>query len=191
MSKINLAPDVRLEKLKTKRMNFYVTIGAIVAVGILVLFILIIQGYRWSQSYSLSQTKEKIANTKDELKNYKDIEDMVINIEQGTAAINSIEKNQPRWSRFMPVLEQVTPNDVRFSELTQSGNKFTAKAEGKYVYSIARLINSLNSYQYKNDQNAQTGVKLFKNVNVDGYSINDKNLVDFDVTFEITNGVLW
>ncbi len=191
MAKINLAPDIRLEKLRIKKLNFYITLGALIIFGVLVLFILILQGYRWSQSYSLDQTKKKIASTEDELKNYKDIEDMVVNIEQGTSAINNIDKTTPKWSRFMPVLEQVTPNDISFTELSQSGNQFKAKAEGRYVYSIARLMKSLANYEYKDNQDDQTGTKLFQNVSVDGYSITDNGLVDFDITFEMKDGVLW
>lgn len=191
MAKINLAPDIRLEKLKHKRRNFYVTIGGIIFVGALILFILILQGYRWSQVYSLDQTKKKISSTDDELKSYKDIEDMAVNIEQGLKAINDVEKSQPKWSLFLPALERATPNDIKFSELSNDGYKFTAKAQGKYVYSIARLIKSLEGYKYKSSPDDQTGKKLFKNVNVDGYTVNDQGLVDFDITFEMEQGVLW
>lgn len=190
MSKINLAPDVRLEKLKIKRRNFIVTMSAIVILGIMVIFILILQGYRWSRVYSLDQTKKKIASTQDELKSYKDIEDMVINIEQGIKAINEIENGEPKWSKFFPVLEQVIPNDIRFVELNQDGYKFTGKVQGRQIYSIARLIKSLEGYQYNNKQEGAEGEKLFKNVDVKEYNIKD-NLVEFDITFEIEQGVLW
>lgn len=190
MAKINLAPDVRLEKLKIKRRNFIVTISAIVTLGVMVIFILILQGYRLSQVYSLDQTKKKIASTQDELKSYKDIEDMVVNIEQGIKAVNEIEKNEPKWSKFMPVLEKVTPNDVRFTELSIEGNKFTAKADGRYVSSIARIIKSLENYEYKDTPEAEKGKKLFTNVDVKGYDSKD-GLVNFDITFEMEQGVLW
>lgn len=186
MAKINLAPDVRLDKLKTKRRNFIVTMAAIVVLGIMVVFILILQGYKWSKMYSLDQTKKKIASTQDELKGYKDIEDMVINIEQGTKAVNEIEKAEPKWSKFFPVLQQLTPNDIRFTDLSNDGNKFTARLQGQQVTSIARVINSLEGYK---DQ--ATGKNLFKNVNVDGYTLNDKNQVEFNMTFEMEPGVLW
>lgn len=190
MGKINLAPDIRQEKIKLKKRNFYVTMAAILIVGATLLFILALQGYRFSKVYSLDQTKKKIANTKDELKSYKNIEDMVINIEQGIKAINEIERTEPKWSRFMPVLEQVTPNDVRFTEFSMDGNKFSAKATGKHIYSIARAIKSLENYEYKAAPEAKSGQKLFKNVNVDGYDSKD-GMVNFDITFEMEQGVLW
>lgn len=192
MAKINLAPDVRLDKLKTKRRNFLVTISAIGVLAAMVVFILIIQGYRWSRVYSLDVTKKKIADTKEELKTYKDIEDMVINIEQGIKAVNDIEQGEPKWSKFFPEIEKVTPNDIRFISLSPIGNKFTAKVEGQNVSSIARLIKSLEGYEYKVNANDKTGKKLFKNVNVDSYSVGEKsNLVEFDVTFEMEEGILW
>lgn len=191
MSKINLAPDVRLEKLKIKRRNFIVTMSAIVTLGVMVIFILILQGYRWSRVYSLDQTKKKIANTQDELKSYKDIEDMVINIEQGTKAVKEIDSSTPKWSLFLPILEQVTPNDVRFTEFSNEGNNFTAKVQGKQVVSIARLIKSLENYEYKTSPDVQTGQKLFKNIEVDGYTKNSSNMVDFEITFEMEQGILW
>src|SRR3990170_6149865 len=130
MAKINLAPDIRLEKLKLKRRNFIVTMSAIVTLGAMVVFILVLQGYRWSRVYSLDQTKKKIASTQDELKSYKNIEDMVVNIEQGIKAVNEIEKNTPKWSSFFPELGKATPNDIRFTSFSQDGSKFTAKAQG-------------------------------------------------------------
>lgn len=190
MEKINLAPDVRLDKLRTKRRNFMVTMIAVVTLVATVIFILILQGYRLSRVYSLDQTKKKIANTKEELKDYKNIEDMVINIEQGLKAINQIETSEPLWSVFLPVLEQVTPNDVRFSELSADGNKFTAKAEGQSVVSIARLIKSLENYEYKATQESKEGKKLFKNVNVEEYEIKS-GLYTFQIEFEMEQGILW
>lgn len=189
MTKINLAPDVRQEKLKTKKRNFFVTMTAILIIAATLIFILILQGYRWSRVYSLDQTKKKISSTEDELKNYKDIEEMVINIEKGLNAVGEIEKNQPKWSKFVPVLEQVTPNDVKFVELSMEGNKFTAKAEGKQVQSIARVIKSLEDYKYQGNKEAE-GKPLFKSVNVDGYKGGGSG-VDFEITFEIEQGVLW
>lgn len=192
MAKINLAPDVRLDKLKTKRRNFIVTISAIGILVGMVVFILILQGYRWSRVYSLDVTKKKIAETKEELTKYKDIEDMVINIEQGLRAVNEIETGEPKWSKFFPELEKVTPNDIRFISFSQTGNKFTAKVEGQNVSSIARTVKSLEGYEYKVNADDKTGKKLFKNVNVDSYSTSDKsNLVEFDVTFEMEEGMLW
>jgi Tfp pilus assembly protein PilN len=191
MTKINLAPDVRQDKLRTKRRNFFVTMGAIIVVGVTLLFILGLQGYKWSRVYSLNQTNKKIKSTQDELKSYKDIEEMVINIEQGIKAVDEIERSEPKWSKFLPVLEQVTPNDVRFTELSVDGNKFTAKAEGRQVYSIARVIKSLENYEYKTSPDDKKGRKLFKNIEVDGYTKGDGGLVNFDITFEMEQGILW
>ena len=43
------------------------TISAIGILAGMVVFILILQGYRWSRVYSLDVTKKKIADTKEEL----------------------------------------------------------------------------------------------------------------------------
>ncbi len=185
MTKINLAPDVRLDKLKTKRRNFMVTITAIIILAGMVAFILVLQGYKWSKIYLLDQTKKKIASTNDELKGYKDIEDMVVNIEQGTKAINNIEQSEPKWSRFFPVLEKVTPNDVQFLSLSQTDNKFTAQIKGRQLYSIPRLMNTLDSYK-----DEKTGRNLFKNVSVTSYSASG-DAIDFSISFEMEQGILW
>ncbi|RJO61581.1 hypothetical protein C4544_02505 [candidate division WS5 bacterium] len=196
MTKINLAPEVRQEKIKTKKRNFFVTMTAVLVIAAVLIFILILQGYRWSRVYSLDRTKEKIASTQDELKGYKDIEEMVINIEKGLKAVEEIESNQPKWSKFVPVLEQVTPNDIKFVELSMDGNKFTAKAEGKQVQSIARAIKSLEDYKYQekkegvSESSAKEGRLLFTNVNVDGYKAGGSG-VEFEMTFEVEQGVLW
>lgn len=193
MAKINLVPDVKLDKLKTKRRNFIVTVVAIVFLGVMIIFILILQGYRWSRVYSLDQTKKKIASTKDELKSYKDIEDMVTNIENGTKAVNEIERKEPKWSRFLPVLQQVTPNDIRFSEFEiRDNNQIHAKVQGRDIGSIGRLIKSLERYEHKADPNDKKGKILFKNVDVKGYTTNDTSqLIEFDIDFEMEQGVLW
>lgn len=185
MGKINLVSDIRLEKIRLKKRNYIITMSAIFVLGFMFVFILALQGYRWSRVYSLDNTKKKIANTQDELKSYKDIEDMVINIEKGTQAINEIEASQPKWSEFLPILQEVTPQDIRFTEFDQSDRKFKAKAQGKSVESIARLIKSLEDYKYK-----KSGIALFKNVNVEGYD-NKSGFVEFEIVFEMEEGVLW
>jgi len=189
MSKINLVSDIRLQKIKLKKRNFFVTLSAVVSLAVILVVILILQGYKWSQVIILDNTKKKIAKTDEELKDYKDIEEMVINIEQGLKAINDIESSGAKWSKFLPVLEKVTPNDIQFTEFSQTGNKFSAKASGKSVQSISRLINSLESYEHK-ENDTQSGAKLFKNVNVDGYDTQN-SLISFSVTFEMAEGVLW
>lgn len=190
MTKINLAPDVRQDKLKLKRRNFMVTLIAVILLVVTIVFILLLQGYRLSRVYSLDQTKKKIESTKTELKKYKDIEDMVVNIEQGLKAINDIENSEPKWSQFLPVLEKVTPNDIRFTELSVENKEFTAKAEGRSISSIARIIKSLENYEHKASEDAKTGTKLFKNVIVEGYEIKN-GAVNFNISFEMEENILW
>lgn len=190
MGKINLVSDIRLEKIKLKRRKFVVTVSAVLILGVMLVFVLLLQGYKWSRVYVLDSTKKKIAATDGELAKYKDIEDMVVNIEHGLQAVKNIESSEPKWSKFLPILEQVTPNDIRFTEFTQTGNTFTAQAQGRSVQSIARVIKSLENYEYKENIDAKVGKKLFKNVNVDGYDLKGKE-VNFSISFEMEQGVLW
>ncbi len=190
MAKINLMPDVKQERIKTKRRNFFVTITAIVILAATILALIVMQGYKWALDYNLARTKEDISRTNDELKNYADIEQTVTNIEQGLQAINQVSSSEPRWSLFLPQLEKVTPNDVQYTQFSQEGNTFKASAVGKSVVSIARTIKALENYTYQKDKSSQRQ-KLFNNVVVTGYSKDENGNVKFDISFDLKQGVLW
>ncbi len=190
MSKINLMPDVKQEKIKTKRRNFFVTIAAMAILAITILALLVLQGYKWALDYNLSRTKQDIASTNDELKNYADIERIVDDINQGLAAINQVQAQEPKWSLFLPQLEKVTPNDIQYTQFSQNGNTFKASAVGKNVVSIARAIKALDDYNYQQSGNNQNQ-KLFNNVVVTGYDQGTNGNVKFDISFDLKQGVLW
>lgn len=204
MSKINLVPDFRLEKIKTKRRNFLITFFSAITIIIMVVLVVLLQSLQYVQKYNLERTEKDISKTKDELKEYSDIESMVINIEQGLKAIDEMSKSESKWSLFLPELEKITPNDIRFSDFNQEGTTFKARAEGQNITSLARLIKSLETYKYvkpetpstpdaSNEQTVQNqGKALFKNIVVTGYTKEGSdNFIKFEISFELEEGILW
>lgn len=192
MSKINLVPDIRVEKIKTKRRNFVVTFFAIIIIVVLVTTLVILQGYRVFQKVSLDSTNKNIVQTKEELKEYAGLEKTITNIEQGLKAVDDISKNEPRWSLFLPQLEKATPNDIKFTGFTQEGTAFKASVSGQKVVSIARLIKSLESYEFKKNEGDEENKKLFKNVTITGYTRDaESGLLTAEVSFELEGGLLW
>ena len=95
MSKINLMPDVKQEKIKTKRRNFFVTITAMAILAITILALLVLQGYKWALDYNLSRTKQDIASTNDELKNYADIERIVDDVRSPMEPSLNVGRKEP------------------------------------------------------------------------------------------------
>lgn len=197
MSKINLMPEVKVEQIKIKRYNFMATFAAIIVLTIIALGVTILLGYKYILARDIKNTNADITALREELKGYQELEEMVVNIDQGLTSINEITLSQHQWSGFLSHLEKVTPNDIQFVDFSQEGMKFTATAKGKNVSSIGRLIQSLENYEVQagsseeSNQAEVSGSKLFRAVDVDGYTKDVDGTVDFSITFELQEGVLW
>lgn len=185
MSKINLIPEVRQEKLRLNRMNSAVT-TAVIVVGIVVVTIIV--GFA---SYAGILTAQKVAiknetgSVQDNLDTMKNLEATVTNLEGGLADIKLIVNGNKDWNNLFVVLEKNTPEDIQFTSLTVSSDSVQAMLTGKDVKSIDRFINSFSNA--KNEK----GLNYFSDVVVSSYSLKDDGQTTFQARFNLNGAAIW
>lgn len=148
MFKINLAPEIQQQKQEQATKNNYAIIGGISIVSITVAIIIIIGSITAVQSIRLNSTKEDIENISKESEQYKELEKIVLSLEEGIEGAKSMLGGQNSWTKLFPHLEAATPNDIAFKRLLISPEgQINATLEGQNVGSLARFIESYKRYQ--------------------------------------------
>jgi Tfp pilus assembly protein PilN len=192
MFQINLVPEIKIEQEKLNRLNRYVTEIAIVVfmlLGVIIIMFLSVNFYQRQKVSSLNSKTEKIEN---ELKAYNEIEETVNSLETGIKEIKELQLSEEKWSLFFQNLEKATPDDIRITSLSLSGDSATANLEGSSVESIDRFIKSFNAYRVEKSKTVngeevkyKEETALFNNLVVTGYSKNNEKYI-FDAEFNFS-----
>ncbi len=147
MFKINLVPEIQIEKKKSARRNALATFFAIAVVSISVTTLVILAGVRVARDATLSGVDQRIAAVDEESEEYRELEEAVISLEKGLAGLRSILSGENTWTNLLPHLERATPSEVQFESIKLEGNTLSADLRGRDVNSLARMINSYKEYQ--------------------------------------------
>jgi hypothetical protein len=185
MSKINLIPEVRQEKLRLQRLNSVTTTAAVVVAVVFVAVIIILSLYAGVLAAQKSSINHDINSVQESLNTMKDLEKTVTNLEGGLADIKEIVNGNKDWSSFLTVLEKSTPGDIQFTNLAINSGVANASLVGKDIKAIDRFINSFSNV--KNDK----GDNYFSDVKVTGYSRKDNGQYTFQTTFNLNGSAIW
>jgi Tfp pilus assembly protein PilN len=146
MTKINLIAGYQEEKIQTKKISNYFTIGAVSFIVVIIVAIVIVWGVTVTQKAITQNTKEKIAQTQQELEQYKGLEETVISLEKGLAGAREILNGKYQWTKLLDHLEASTPKDVQYTALKLSDQKIDATLTGQDVNSLSRYVDSYKGY---------------------------------------------
>jgi Tfp pilus assembly protein PilN len=147
MFKINLVPEAQERKLAIKKAALYSNLGAALLIGLIILSTLIITGIRISKQTELNATKVQITNLNTEIAGYKELEETVLSLENGLAAIKQIANGDNAWTNLLPHIEKATPGDVRYTNLKLNGDAVQASLRAPSVDSLAKMVDSFKQYK--------------------------------------------
>jgi VCBS repeat-containing protein len=147
MIKINLISDLQEKKVKTKKVNSYVTMGSVGFIVVILVTILFIWGVIVAEQTITNKTNKDIATAEAELAQYKDLETVVISLEKGLASAKTILNGKDNWTRLLVHMEAAAPKDVQYTKLKLTDGKIEADLNGKSVDSISRYIESYKGYK--------------------------------------------
>jgi len=184
MLKINLVPEAKQQQKKIQKMNLTVTSAFIITASLILLILITIMVIRISNLSQNKKLKTSINGTEEELVLYKDLEETVVSLKKGLDGVKEITSKSSKWSKFFSELEKATPQDVSFKNLNIKDTEITATLTGKNIDSLARFIESFQSYTVKEKN-------LFVNLDVTGYTKEENNKVNFDAKFSFVKEVLW
>lgn len=183
MFKVNLAPEIQQERIRVKRINFLATIISVVIGGLLflVLFVLLGADALWTGQRNKVQHDIDSVNAELNSDEFKQLADTVISLQNSLSSIDQLIKNRPSWRRFFEYLESATPQDIQINSITISDNgQLNMQLTGYSPDSVGRFIKAFQDFQVplldnngntkKDDKGNDITTKVFKDVDVPGYS---------------------
>lgn len=185
MSKINLIPEVRRQKLKLQQVNKTVTSLAVLLGIILAAVIIGLSVYAGIIKAQTNSLDGKIEKVQDSLDTMKDLEATVLNLETGLTDIKAIIAGAKDWGNLFSLLERYTPGDIQITNFTVNGSSVTMSLKGKSVEAIDRFIASFSAAKDDNDQNC------FSNVVVNGYTKKGATEVVFSAALDLNEDAVW
>lgn len=147
MFKINLVPEVQEKKQQVAKVNYLTTVISLSVLGILVIVLVILGGIVLTNKTLISSTEKSIKGVNSELSQYKELEELVLSLENGLAGARQILDGNNAWTKLLPHIEGATPTDIRFTKLSLEGGKITAGLEGMDINSLARFVESFKKYE--------------------------------------------
>ncbi len=185
MSKINLIPEVRQQKLKVQQLNATVTSTAVVLAVVVGIVTFSLAGYAGVMATQKASIERDIVTTQDSLDTMKDLEATVLNLELGLKNIKAIIDGNKNWNNLFLVFEKNTPTDIQISNLTMNSGLLSLSMKGKEVRSIDRFLGAFIAAKNDKDEN------YFLNVSVAGFTKKDTGAVTFESKINVNEAALW
>lgn len=147
MFQINLVPEVQEKKQKVSQLNYLTTVISLSILGGVVIVLVIIGGLLLTNKAMISSTEKNIAEVNAELEEYKELEKIVLSLENGLAGAKKILDGNNAWTKLLPHIEKATPTDIKFTKLSLESGKISASLEGRDINSLARFVDSFKNYE--------------------------------------------
>ncbi len=175
MIQFNLLPDIKLDYIKAERTKKMVILIALAATGaaLAILVLLVLQVYV-VQKAQMSSVDKSIKTSSDTLKNTKDV-DKILTVQNQLNALGNLHQKKPQISRLFGFLSQLTPSQVKISNLKLDNTAATINLSGTADNqpTINKFIDTLKFTTYKFDGSTTTS-KAFSNVVQQSYAPSDK-----------------
>ena len=190
MIRLNLLPDVKLEYLRTKRVQAQViSIATIVTIAAAALVILLALWVFGGQSIQKSYLTGQIKKNSSTLKQKEDI-DKYLTIQNQLAHITALHEGKTDYSRLMkylPILNPTPPNNVTLTNVEvatdDAGNRLLLTGEVKDYTSLTTFRDTLVNAQLSYGEGVSE--KLFETVTVASSSLDKSTSGGAIVSFKI------
>lgn len=189
MITLNLLPDVKLEYLRTKRVQARViSIATLVTGSVLGLVILVAIWVYGGQALQKQYLTGEIVKHGNELKSIPDI-NKYLTIQNQLANLTALHQNKNDFSRlltFLPILNPAPPNNVTLTSVelatSDTGNTLVFQGEVKDYTGLNTFRDTLRNAEVKYDGQTE---KLFETVTVSTSSLELSDKGQAVVVFKI------
>lgn len=147
MFQINLVPEIQEEKNKLFKLKSIVFLVCFIIIVAVLAILLIVQAITLNNKRLARKTDQNIAQKKQEIAQYKNLEEAVISLQDGLEGAKQILSGKNSWVTLLEHLEKATPAEVKFTSLSLESGKIEANLEGRDVYSVGRMEESFKNYQ--------------------------------------------
>lgn len=189
MITLNLLPDVKLEYIKTRRLQTRViSIAVLVTAGVVGLVLLVAIWVYAVQAVQKSYLTDQITLHAKELKQLPEI-DKYLTLQNQLNNLTALHEGKNDLSRLMvylPILNPAPPNNVTFTNVElasgDSGNVLTFRGEAKDYTGLNTFRDTLTNASFKNGEVTE---KLFESVIVSSSSLELGNNGSMLIVFNI------
>jgi len=202
MIELNLLPDVKLQYVHAQKSRMraisIVSIGSIVAVGLVVLFAIYVYAVQPGRGYFIDKDIVKYNN---ELESITGLNDY-LTIQQQLDALPELHAGKPIYSRiigYLPILNPSPPNNMRVTQLRidsdAGAEELTIQGQAPSYTAVTVFESTLKSalFNYMLDGEVQEPAILFSAVTVTdtslGVDTNGNKIANFTVTLKVNENV--
>lgn len=177
MIQFNLLPDVKIEYIRTQRMKRSVLMLSIVISGVSVAFlVLLFLTVRVAQPRHMANLQKDVEAGVKTLKATEDI-NKILTIQNQLNVLNGLHDNKPVASRTFDYIKQVTPKDVRITNLRLDfdANTITIQGRADSISAVNTYVDTLKFTKYSATEDEKTvEAQAFSEVVLGSYSVSDK-----------------
>ncbi len=184
MVQLNLLPDVKLKYAKARKAQRTFVLSSVILSGIALVVVGLLAGVVYgTQKITLASLDKSIEKSKKELQSVEGL-DKILTIQNQLQQLPGLHDDKPVMTRLFTYLPQITPADVRISELTvtQDGTTFVVAGEANSMESINRFIDTLKFTDYTIDSSSDT-TKAFSEVVLSQFGKTEKG-ISYSINFK-------
>lgn len=185
MTQFNLLPDVKLEYIKTRRVQGLVilssTIVTIISLGV---FIIMFAYVKVIQKNHINNLSNQISSSSGQLSSNANL-NKILTIQNQLLALPTLHNAKPSTEQILPFINQVTPATATISSLSLDfkTNSATAQGNADSIATVNTFVDTLKFTDYFEANNTTTH-NAFSNVVLSGFSNNSSSPgVTFDIAF--------
>ncbi len=175
MVQFNLLPDVKMQYVKTKRMQqLIILVSGLVITGSLVILILMFMVVKVFQTKHLSDVNKDIKKYSNQIKGKTDIT-KILTIQNQLNSLTGLHNQKPVASRLYGYIGQVTPTQITISGYNIDFDAHTIQITGgaDTIISINTFVDTLKFTTYNNGDSTNSA-PAFSSVVLSSFSKTDK-----------------
>ncbi|MHB1864951.1 MAG: PilN domain-containing protein [Candidatus Saccharimonadales bacterium] len=177
MVNFNLLPDVKMQFLKTKRLEYLaVTVSIIVGAVSLLVFILLFVYVDVAQKVKLNNLTNQISSYSDKLGSNKSL-NQILTIQNQLQTIPSLENQSPSVSRLFGYLTQLVPVNITISslDLNYATNNINITGGADSLDTVNTFVDTLKYATYTDNTTNVKNSPAFSSVVLSSFSYNTAN----------------
>lgn len=194
---INLLPETLQRRLKIKRVNYIVTLTAIVVGVILLVLFLVLGGINLNRKRVLGNLESQQSDLTKKVGQFSGLEQRVLSFNERMGDIKTLVDQQPKWKNLFSAIEKFIPQEITLSTLKVTETSISVDGKGTDFNSIGRFLESARKFEYeketgvvKDGKKETTKEKLFDSVVLSSFSVKEGK-ANFSATLNLRQGVLW
>lgn len=146
MVKLNLLPPKEKIKKQEQKENFWAILLSSLTIIIIIGFSLSLMFFEKNLNLEIESINEDIKKQEEENEKYKEVEEVILALNDNIELIDSLEKKNIKWSEILKELKDRLPQDVRIEDLAttlESTSSRDRTASGPPILSIKGYSKSL------------------------------------------------